>query len=127
VPLSECFAPLSVIARRVREVQNELAQEKGIQARHVFMTSDEKDPVWWEDVAEQGWLKLDHASLTEEHGRWCVSYTCCHVWLAEHERAMGIQVPDIVRRDHTIQLRWVCREFGLDYVADCKPEGPGLA
>ncbi|KAG1833390.1 hypothetical protein EV424DRAFT_1365171, partial [Suillus variegatus] len=43
-PADQCFAPLSVIARRVSEVQEELRTRKGIEATHVIITSDERDP-----------------------------------------------------------------------------------
>ncbi|KAG1831497.1 hypothetical protein EV424DRAFT_1469968 [Suillus variegatus] len=53
-PVDQCFAPLSVIARRVSEVQEELCARKGIDAMHVIMTSDERDPEWWSDVGALG-------------------------------------------------------------------------
>ncbi|KAG1887518.1 uncharacterized protein F5891DRAFT_1167021 [Suillus fuscotomentosus] len=43
-PVDQCFVPLSVIARRVSEVQEELRTRKGIDDTHVIMTSDERDP-----------------------------------------------------------------------------------
>ncbi|KAG1851013.1 hypothetical protein C8R48DRAFT_811052 [Suillus tomentosus] len=46
-PEDQCFAPLSVTARRVCEVQEELRTRKGIDATHIIMTSDERDPEWW--------------------------------------------------------------------------------
>ncbi|KAJ7125784.1 hypothetical protein C8R43DRAFT_1212127 [Mycena crocata] len=68
-PLSECFAPLSAYARRVEEVRSELAK-KGIKAEHVVMTSDEKDPGWWEEVRALGWYSPDHTDTVELYGRW---------------------------------------------------------
>jgi hypothetical protein len=59
VPVEDCFAPLSVIARLVREVQEEVGTRKRINGRHIIMTSDEVDPNWWADVEAQGWLKGD--------------------------------------------------------------------
>ncbi|KAG1792035.1 uncharacterized protein HD556DRAFT_1309583 [Suillus plorans] len=54
-PVDQCFAPLSVIARRsVSEVQEELRTRKGIDATHVIMTSDERNPEWWPDVGALG-------------------------------------------------------------------------
>ncbi|RDX51420.1 hypothetical protein OH76DRAFT_1417184 [Lentinus brumalis] len=72
VPTSECFAPLSVFARRVREIQDELRERHGIYVHHVLMTSDEKDPLWWESVRERGWIRVDHDKLgtAKEHGNW---------------------------------------------------------
>ncbi|KAJ7361204.1 hypothetical protein DFH08DRAFT_843459 [Mycena albidolilacea] len=68
----ECFAPLSVIARRVDEVKAEVLQQKGVAVNHVIITSDERDEAWWDQVAEQGWRTPDHAGLkTEErYGVW---------------------------------------------------------
>ncbi|OBZ78696.1 hypothetical protein A0H81_01215 [Grifola frondosa] len=42
----DCFAPLSVIARRVKEIQDELRRRKGVDIpmTRVIITSDEKDP-----------------------------------------------------------------------------------
>ncbi|KAG2109026.1 uncharacterized protein F5147DRAFT_745656 [Suillus discolor] len=45
-PVDQCFGLLSVIALRVSEVQEELRTRKGIDATHVIMTSDERDPEW---------------------------------------------------------------------------------
>ncbi|KIK35892.1 hypothetical protein CY34DRAFT_811817 [Suillus luteus UH-Slu-Lm8-n1] len=72
VPVDQCFASLSVIARRVSEVQDELRTRKGIDAAHVIMTSDESDPEWWADVRVLGWTWVDYAAeQTEEiYGKW---------------------------------------------------------
>ncbi|KAG6334538.1 hypothetical protein ID866_4554 [Astraeus odoratus] len=72
VPLGECWAPLSVFARRVAEVQQEVLDKKGIRATHVIMTSDERDPSWWAEVGELGWTWVDYAAegTTEKYGRW---------------------------------------------------------
>jgi hypothetical protein len=68
--VEDCFAPLSVIARRVQEVQDELLERKGIVVNHVIMTSDEPNSTWWEDVASHGWLALDHSNTEELYGGW---------------------------------------------------------
>ncbi|KAL6305618.1 hypothetical protein BKA93DRAFT_730716 [Sparassis latifolia] len=71
-PRDDCFPPLSAFARRVAEVQEELREKHGIEARHVIMTSDEQDAAWWEGVAAQGWLRVDHdgARTAEVYGNW---------------------------------------------------------
>ncbi|KAL6310144.1 hypothetical protein BKA93DRAFT_721989 [Sparassis latifolia] len=70
----DCFAPLPVIARRVREVQDELRRRKGIEipATRVVMTSDEKDQLWWDEVLALGWQRIDHDALhtAQTYGRW---------------------------------------------------------
>ncbi|TFK90807.1 hypothetical protein K466DRAFT_583411 [Polyporus arcularius HHB13444] len=70
----DCFAPLSVIARRVREVQEELRARKGVEVPmdRVVITSDESDPAWWDEVKALGWKTVDHqaARTAEVLGRW---------------------------------------------------------
>jgi hypothetical protein len=73
VPVEDCFANITVIARRVREVKDELLSRKGLNVEHVIMTSDETDPQWWADVAAQGWLQVDHSMTVQMYGRWCVT------------------------------------------------------
>ncbi|KAJ7886028.1 hypothetical protein B0H13DRAFT_2343047 [Mycena leptocephala] len=70
VPVKDCFAPLSVIARRVDEVQEELWTTKRIVVDRVIVTSDEQDPVWWDAVFELGWVRPDHSRTVEQHGDW---------------------------------------------------------
>ncbi|KAG2051190.1 hypothetical protein BDR06DRAFT_1061605 [Suillus hirtellus] len=67
-----CFAPLSVITRRVSEVQEELRTRKGIDAMHVIMRSDERDPEWWSDVRVLGWAWVDYTAerIKEISGKW---------------------------------------------------------
>jgi hypothetical protein len=72
-PVEECFAPIPVIARRVREIQEELSIKYiGMNVRHVIMTSDERDEEWWDLVKAQGWYRLDHTNTGTEYGRWFV-------------------------------------------------------
>ncbi|KAF8215953.1 hypothetical protein K438DRAFT_2106209 [Mycena galopus ATCC 62051] len=66
----ECFAPLSVIQRRVREVQDEMKERKDIEVEHVIVTSDEKNRTWWGDVDKVGWLGVDHTRTKELYGHW---------------------------------------------------------
>ncbi|KIK70678.1 hypothetical protein GYMLUDRAFT_32719 [Collybiopsis luxurians FD-317 M1] len=70
VPLDECFASIPVIARRVREVQEQIREEKGITVNHVIMTSDEREEAWWKEVADQGWRFPDHSRTKELFGDW---------------------------------------------------------
>ncbi|KAH9891311.1 hypothetical protein C8Q73DRAFT_651429 [Cubamyces lactineus] len=72
VPKEDCFAPLGVFARRVREVQEEIRSRHGVYVHHVIMTGDEKDPLWWDAVEERGWLRIDHAGerTAEQYGNW---------------------------------------------------------
>ena len=68
--VDDCFAPISVIARRVEEVKQELLERKGIAVKHVILTSDERNATWWEGVAAQGWSTVDHAQTVERLGKW---------------------------------------------------------
>ncbi|KAG9040688.1 hypothetical protein FS837_000313, partial [Tulasnella sp. UAMH 9824] len=61
VQLEDCAAPLSAFARRVKQVQDELAILHGpdsplSRVQHVVVTSDERDPGWWAEVHKLGWL-----------------------------------------------------------------------
>jgi hypothetical protein len=69
-PAVECFASIPVIARRVEEVKKEILERKGIEVKHVIMTSDERDEAWWSEVTDAGWFRLDHLKTVEEYGHW---------------------------------------------------------
>lgn len=82
-PINDCFAPLSVIQTRVDEVQKELGARPQFQTAigtpielPVIMTSDERDPAWWDAVRARGWKFIDHGPDGEDTvaklGRWCV-------------------------------------------------------
>lgn len=73
VPEDECLAPLSVYAKRLEQVKEELRTQKGVSdIQHVLVSSDEADPEWWKEVQELGWYWIDHdAEQTEEkYGKW---------------------------------------------------------
>jgi hypothetical protein len=65
---------MTVIGRRVQEVKDELRERRGLDVKHVIMTSDERDPAWWADVAAQGWLAVNHSRTEELYGKWWVPY-----------------------------------------------------
>ncbi|KAJ7103376.1 hypothetical protein B0H15DRAFT_209997 [Mycena belliarum] len=70
VPVQECFAPLPVIARRVREIQEEVSQRSGLWVKHVVVTSDERNITWWHEVAKLGWFTPDHTETKAKYGDW---------------------------------------------------------
>lgn len=70
--MDECFAPIAVIGRRVNEVKQEILEQKGIAVKHVIMTSDEKNPAWWQAVLREGWYRVDSSETVERHGAWSV-------------------------------------------------------
>ena len=81
MPVHDCFAPISVIARRVEEVKQELLERKGLVVNHVIMTSDEKNATFWDDVVAQGWFRVDHSETVEIYGAWYASshfQSTCH-------------------------------------------------
>ncbi|KDQ63267.1 hypothetical protein JAAARDRAFT_29286 [Jaapia argillacea MUCL 33604] len=67
-----CFAPLTTFSERVAEIQQKLFEQKGIRVSHVIMTSDEKDPSWWDEVTAMGWSRVDHVGegTAEKYGLW---------------------------------------------------------
>ncbi|KAG8715214.1 hypothetical protein FRC11_005287 [Ceratobasidium sp. 423] len=70
-----CFATPGAYAKRVREVQASLrTRETPIDAQAVLVTSDERDPEWWKEIAELGpeWRWVDHKAegTVEKYGKW---------------------------------------------------------
>ncbi|KAG8987180.1 hypothetical protein FRB90_003552, partial [Tulasnella sp. 427] len=77
VKLEDCAAPLSTYARRIKQVQDELAQLHGPDSplsdlQNVVVTSDDRDPKWWKEVHELGWLGTDEfdEEIGAKYGRW---------------------------------------------------------
>lgn len=73
--LEDCFASMDVYARRVAEIQEEAMERYGVVPEHVIMLSDEKDPLWWDQVRERGWYLVEAeitADILETHNSWCV-------------------------------------------------------
>ncbi|KAJ7070890.1 hypothetical protein C8F01DRAFT_1244580 [Mycena amicta] len=70
LPIDECFASLRVIARRVREVQEEVRERTGVTVPHVLVTSDERNATFWDDVAKLGWFAPDHSETKKRYGDW---------------------------------------------------------
>ncbi|KAJ7648301.1 hypothetical protein DFH06DRAFT_1423842 [Mycena polygramma] len=66
VPLDECFTPLSTFARHVDEVKAELLQTTGLTVKHVIITSDERDPTWWDAADAYGMTRVDYGGATAE-------------------------------------------------------------
>ncbi|KZO99640.1 hypothetical protein CALVIDRAFT_476774 [Calocera viscosa TUFC12733] len=56
---TSCLPSLRQLKRRVGEVQAQLLQ-KGVSTDRVLITSDEKDPAWWEEIQEAGYTWVDH-------------------------------------------------------------------
>ncbi|KAJ7493293.1 hypothetical protein B0H11DRAFT_2277367 [Mycena galericulata] len=70
LPAEDCLAPLSAYARRVEEVKAEILETKSISIDRIIMTSDEKDPAWWNAVYQLGWTTPDHSQTAERYGAW---------------------------------------------------------
>jgi hypothetical protein len=77
--LNDCFAPLEAYAVRVQEIQRELRSKWGTETSFkVVVSSDEQDPLWWEEVRDRGWLFVDHGengeNTAKHHGAWWVTF-----------------------------------------------------
>lgn len=61
----DCFAPISTITRRVRQVQEETLAKKGVDvpSSRVIITSDEDDPNWWKEIYSLGWKSVNHTKF----------------------------------------------------------------
>jgi len=72
--VKECLPPLSVYARQVNSVKDELFRTQGLEVDHVLVTSDESDDRFWADVAKQGWYRIDHVTERSAalYGAWFV-------------------------------------------------------
>ncbi|KAJ7035805.1 hypothetical protein C8F04DRAFT_1221063 [Mycena alexandri] len=70
IPLDKCFPPVSAYERQVHAIQIQIFEDKGVSADRVIITSDERDPEWWESVLELGWVSPDHSQTAEVHGPW---------------------------------------------------------
>ncbi|CCM03129.1 uncharacterized protein FIBRA_05250 [Fibroporia radiculosa] len=70
----DCFAPISAIARRVQEVQDEIRERHyvSIPDNRVIVTTDETDEAWWADVTSRGWVRIDHDAwqTAQTYGKW---------------------------------------------------------
>ena len=66
----ECFPTLQVIEQRVNEVKKELLDTRGLEVNNVIMTSDERDPTWWDEVHSLGWLRVNHTDTVANYGEW---------------------------------------------------------
>ncbi|KAF9022059.1 hypothetical protein BDZ89DRAFT_956960 [Hymenopellis radicata] len=70
--LKDCLAPLSAFQRRVHQVQFELLERTGVKVTRVIVSSDERDPKFWENIDALGWHYIDHAKerTIETYGQW---------------------------------------------------------
>ena len=74
----DCFPGLDMFATAVKQVQEELRQQKGIHVRDgdVIVTSDEKGNEWWDQVRAMGWKRVESGIDPEPQGKdlWSVSW-----------------------------------------------------
>ncbi|CAE6392964.1 unnamed protein product [Rhizoctonia solani] len=75
VTKDQCFAPIAAYERRVQEVKAHLkARVNSTDVQQILVTSDEQDPVWWQQVSALGpeWRWIDHAAekTSEKYGKW---------------------------------------------------------
>ncbi|KAL1741194.1 hypothetical protein HDZ31DRAFT_67174 [Schizophyllum fasciatum] len=70
LPVEECFPPLSAYVEAVQAVKDELLETRGLSVEHVIVTSDERDPDWWQEIAAVGWSFPDHSQTSALYGKW---------------------------------------------------------
>ena len=70
LPVEECFPPLSAYVDAVQAVRDELLETRGLSVEHVIVTSDERDPDWWQEIAAVGWSFPDHSQTSALYGKW---------------------------------------------------------
>ncbi|KAG9086266.1 hypothetical protein FRC07_013137, partial [Ceratobasidium sp. 392] len=71
----KCFAPIKAYERRVNEIkQSLLTRSNGTNVTKVLVTSDERNPKWWDQVAalgpEWGWIDHESEQTVQKHGKW---------------------------------------------------------
>ncbi|KAF8160716.1 hypothetical protein B0H34DRAFT_697820 [Crassisporium funariophilum] len=69
---TDCLPPLSVYEERVEDVKTELMSKLGLVPENVLLMSDEKSPLFWEEVRSMGWLHINHTQerTIERFGEW---------------------------------------------------------
>ncbi|KAF8973027.1 hypothetical protein BDZ97DRAFT_1649427 [Flammula alnicola] len=67
-----CLIPLGTFERKVNAMKQEIRDKNNIEITQVLVIADEKDPDFWDEVREIGWVHFDHmAEGTEErYGEW---------------------------------------------------------
>jgi len=67
-----CLLPLATFKKRVDSMIKEIHENKNIDIKKVILMSDEKDPKFWEEVKEIGWVRFDHEQegTLEKYGEW---------------------------------------------------------
>jgi len=90
VPLNDCFAPLDAYAVRVQEIQHELQSKWGTETLlKVVVSSDEQDPLWWEEVRKRGWLFVDHGENGENTAKYYGAWNILVLDLVIHTLGKG--------------------------------------
>ena len=69
--------------KHVDVLRAELREQKGVDAVHVVMLSDERDESWWADIVKMGWYRVDHDQMRteEEYGIWYAAYCILSIWV----------------------------------------------
>jgi hypothetical protein len=110
--LETCYAPLSTYAKRVAEVQVELRERHGVEAKHVLMTSDEQDKTWWEGVHQLGWAYIDFANEPEDEilTKWSVFHISTQRYVLKMTNYAGILLSSIQQLILWRLALWVPRD-----------------
>ncbi|KAF5326229.1 hypothetical protein D9611_000410 [Ephemerocybe angulata] len=67
-----CRTGTELFAKAVDEVKKQLAEERGLQVPSVFITSDEKEPLFWDEISALGWRFINHTAekTLDRYGEW---------------------------------------------------------
>ncbi|KAG9018773.1 hypothetical protein FRB90_009777 [Tulasnella sp. 427] len=70
--VDKCMPSLAAFARRVQEIKDKLRILRSLAVERVIITSDEKDPAWWDEVKALGWTFFDHEQeeTASKYGKW---------------------------------------------------------
>ncbi|KAJ2929284.1 hypothetical protein H1R20_g7821, partial [Candolleomyces eurysporus] len=67
-----CYMPIHKYVEAVSEIQKELTEKRNIKATRVFVSSDETELSFWDEVASLGWTFFNHTAeqTIEKYGDW---------------------------------------------------------
>ncbi|KAJ2912672.1 hypothetical protein MD484_g7736, partial [Candolleomyces efflorescens] len=67
-----CFMPVQKYVEAVSELQKELKEKRNLDVTRIFVSSDETELSFWEDIAGFGWTFFNHTAeqTVEKYGAW---------------------------------------------------------
>ena len=111
-------------------MRSEILARKGVDVKHVVMTSDEKDIGWWDEVQARGWYRMDLAAVRAEEGAGSEWYVLPPIFSHPIRKSrwmndvsclvfVVVQVPGVYRCGSSIWQLGICGEPWVNYVAHC--------